>query len=771
MHVKLLSNPILGISGTYAAAFEWKLHNRIPELQSQYVQGRSLNGAAAWQGAETNELFSYGPALSTLEFDGSSYPFDVNGKLVLRGSGNGSNAAAYNNSVFRTASGFLQQLNVKGDVWANGNRSWAFGLSLAQSREQTIIRTNNISSTSLGINVQRYLKAFTLSGSYNYANSRRPYSNWNGFLNQTYQQSLLTPVSFSNAQGTQQGAAQRSYSNLANNPEFLLDNNDNGYQWIQQTGGLTGKLNSGNWRIEVTPALLSTRQQDKAGYKPGSAFWPNGMLTDRHANTLVYTQKTYVETPYYFAGYNWRQLIQLQHLYTWERTHIQYMPDNLFFRYTRPANELSFSLVTEYNHSAVKMKLAAGNKSYTSGTVSKSSYWLPSLHYYFSLYSRFPVKINFNTGYTRFNSELPLSRSISGYSLLQYQTQETLTYRQLPEVNSYGNIAPIEHGEWNTVLGLVYSQLSLNASYYIRNTHNDVYPVLSNNEFQLQNIADVRRQGVDISLNYIPRYNKRNRFQGGISFLSYRNNVTRVQQPYNFAPLGGFGNIHTALVQGQPFGAIIGNDYQRDAAGRMVIAGDGFPLVSPSMKVLGNPNPDFIIKSNLVYTRKNLTLSADMEWKRGGDMWNGTQAVLDYYGRSANSAALRNLTGYVFDGVMQNGTKNTIPVSFYDAAQPLEKNRWVRYGHSGVASAYIQAGDYLRINNIKLAFQPVLFKQGSHIRAPFTLSVYVRNILLWSPYKGADPSQTLFEQSTTTGLDFFNIPSYRTYGCNLTIQF
>src|SRR5829696_7086581 len=37
----------------------------------------------------TNELFSYGPAINSLEFDGSNYAYDANGKLVAARSGNG----------------------------------------------------------------------------------------------------------------------------------------------------------------------------------------------------------------------------------------------------------------------------------------------------------------------------------------------------------------------------------------------------------------------------------------------------------------------------------------------------------------------------------------------------------------------------------------------------------------------------------------------------------------------------------------------------------
>jgi hypothetical protein len=76
----------LFLSGSFNSTFEIQTHNQLPALQDKYVQGRSVNGSLAWQGAETQWNFSsYGPAINELEFDGSNYMYDVNGKLVAAG--------------------------------------------------------------------------------------------------------------------------------------------------------------------------------------------------------------------------------------------------------------------------------------------------------------------------------------------------------------------------------------------------------------------------------------------------------------------------------------------------------------------------------------------------------------------------------------------------------------------------------------------------------------------------------------------------------------
>ena len=73
----------------------------------------------------------------------------------------------------------------------------------------------------------------------------------------------------------------------------------------------------------------------------------------------------------------------------------------------------------------------------------------------------------------------------------------------------------------------------------------------------------------------------------------------------------------------------------------------------------------------------------------------------------------------------------------------------------------------LRISMISVSWKTSLRKYLQQL----TMSLYINNLLIWSPYKGADPSQLLYEQSGSQGLDFFNLPAMRTAGFKMAIQF
>jgi hypothetical protein len=91
----------------------------------------------------------------------------------------------------------------------------------------------------------------------------------------------------------------------------------------------------------------------------------------------------------------------------------------------------------------------------------------------------------------------------------------------------------------------------------------------------------------------------------------------------------------------------------------------------------------------------------------------------------------------------------------------------VRYGYAGVGEEYIERGDHVRINNIGLVCK--LLTKKSLQSVIFTL--YANNIILWTRYKGVDSNQLLYDQSNANGLDFFNLPSLKNFGFNISIQF
>jgi hypothetical protein len=235
-------------------------------------------------------------------------------------------------------------------------------------------------------------------------------------------------------------------------------------------------------------------------------------------------------------------------------------------------------------------------------------------------------------------------------------------------------------------------------------------------------------------------------------------------------PIAGFREVSNNLVEGQPYGIIYGSTYQRNSGGKAVIGANGFPLVDPELKPIGNPNPDFIagIDQSLIW--RDFTFNFVIDIRKGGDVWNGTRNALDYMGMSGRTAQSREVRNYIFEGVLEDGSVNSQPVDFANPANGLSGNRWVQYGLSGVAEDAIEDGSWIRLNEVKCSYRFTRLFSGFLRHTDVKLSLIGKNLLLLTRYSGVDPATSLFGYETASGLDFFNMPATRSYGLSLTVK-
>jgi hypothetical protein len=766
LHIKPLVQKRLTLAGSYNIVTELKMANAQPALQTLYAQGREGN----WRGAETNELFSYGPGLAMLEYDGTGYDYDPNGRFVNKGSGNGRAAAAPGNSVIRTGALLSQSLTIAGRIRKSGYDKWNFSNGFTHSTEQALLQQNRNSSYSINSSTSVYIKKNLITACYNYQQQNFSNSNRNGFLNRVYMNALLTPAGFQNSGGFELNGGQRSYSRQADNPYFLLSQNGNGYVRRQYGGAFSIEKKISRLQYKIAQSLEQVKETSEERYKPATAYFEDGIFTVRNQQSRHYSLNTYLNYTTYFDNSDLKGEATFNYIFSDAQTRISY-PAVPAYRYQRSTHEANLSYLLRYDGYRFNAGGSFASRFYFSNTASKNHLFLPSLTLYAAknqIGNRLDLKLL--TSYSSFAGEAGFNQHTAQTNLLQLNTSQLLQFFPTREITHYQGLRAILYKEWNVTLEATLNRKwQLNTEWFFKKTNNDIFPVLENNRMVMKNAASHRNRGVEVEAAFNP-YDNNNKtffFNGSASFLSYRNRVTQLAGGYSNIPYAGFSNVHKALVAGAPLGVIIGNTWLRDAAGNQIIGADGFPLVNNQLSVIGDPNPDYILKMHHRLRVKKWSMSADWEWRKGGDVWNGTRAVLDYYGRSQQSAGERDISGYVFKGVLQNGQPNNIPVQFYNTAQPLSQNRWVRYGYTGVAEDYIDKADQLRLSNITFSRKWTFRK---HIQQ-LVLSAYVRNWVLWQARKGVDAGQLLLDQPGGGGLDFFNIPSAKNFGCNLSIQF
>ncbi|CAD7797601.1 hypothetical protein CHRY9390_00196 [Chryseobacterium aquaeductus] len=771
---KIKSQPkkYIVFNGSFSTSLDIKNRNRIPETQNRYVQGRSENGSLVWNDPETGEVFSFGPDISTLGFNGQSYAYDLNGQLV--GLSDGISAAkSYDNNLFKTTVGFGNHLNLNMIIKSGYDEDARLSLNVGQRKDQMYFENQFDVANSFKAKFSTKILDFNISAGFNYEENKATNTNRIGLFNRVYQNSLLTPISFSNRQNAYLNSGlQRSYSQFADNPEFLFKQKDK-YNYKDQIRQLNFDLNKSwnGFKINISQAYDSQDMMHRDVYQISTYGFEDGLYNIRNQKNEFYNSNILVS--YELRDSDLKNKFSLNHILNDRKVNINHSLDKNYF-YQRTSQDYIFNYNLDYEdyNNDIEFGVNLGNSFYSSNTSLKNNFWLPKANGYFTFTDIF----NWNNtdfqlvgAYTQLSAEPEMAKSYSSYTTTQFSAQNSHLYFPLKEVESFNNLRNINIKEWKAGFKLTINRkMSLSAEHFNRQISDDVFPVFEGQNLVLKNLADHTYKGYEVNFNY-DRIISNHQFSlsSKASFFKYRDVVDQVNSGYNDLMISGFNDIYKTLSKDQVLGAVMGSYYERNSDEKIIIDDLGYPVKAKGLKIIADPTPDFVMKFSHNITYKMFALDVNWEWKKGGKIWNGTQAVLDYYGRSQSSADDRNIKNYVFDGINSNGNANQIPVDFYNPNQSVNENRWTRYGFLGVSENYVEKSDYVRINDITLS---AYFDVGNFRRA-LGISFYVNNILLWQANSGVDSDQNFYDFDNSRGLDFFNLPSFKTYGCTVSFKF
>ncbi len=773
-HLKEQPDQFLGFGGSFTTSFDVKIRNSVPGTQNRYVQGRSQNGQLEWNGPETGEMFSFGPDISSLGFDHHPYEYDRNGRLIPVGSGI-SPAKAYNNDIFKTVFSYNNQLRLNTSLTKGYyDEKLRLSVDLGQQKDQMYFMDQYSILNTFKTKLSSKIFNFSVNFGLNYDENKAINSNRTGLFNRVYQNAVLTPNSFSNVQNILlENGLQRRYGQSADNPYFLLSQ-ENKYNYRDRRRQFSFGLerNWSDFKVAINQSYENDSFLNTDYYKPSTHGFANGLYSERNQENKLYSSN--LSGSYAFGGSDRRSVLSLNFILNDRKSDVYNSLTKTAHSYQRTSQDYIFNY--KYDYSSYRSDISAGfnigNAFYISNTSAKNTYWLPKVNAYLTFQNVFDwhnVDFKILGAYTAMSSEPEITKSYSSYATTLLNAQNAYQYFPVLEAQTFRNLSNINSKEGKAGFRVkVGYHISLEAEYFNRKVTDDIFPVFENNLLQLKNLADHTYSGYEANFVYDNIYLGTDfTTSHKVSFFKYKDVVNRVNDGYNHMAISGFNDVYKTLSAGQIFGAVMGSYFERNAHGELIIDEFGYPKKAAGLKIIADPTPDFVVKFNHTINYKMFSLDINWEWKKGGQLWNGTQAVLDYYGRSQNSGDERNIKNYVFQGVDSSGNPNQIPVDFYNPAQNVSENRWTRYGYLGVAEDYVQKADYIRINNISLTgkFDIGKFRRGLGI------TFYVNNILLWQANQGVDPNQNFYDLDSGRGLDFFNLPSYKTFGCMVSFQF
>jgi hypothetical protein len=254
-----------------------------------------------------------------------------------------------------------------------------------------------------------------------------------------------------------------------------------------------------------------------------------------------------------------------------------------------------------------------------------------------------------------------------------------------------------------------------------------------------------------------------------INFSKIDNVVDELAPGVESIYLGGFTTPQVRAGIGSTYPVIYGVSYSRDENGKIIVEDSpgspthGMPLIGEP-DVIGSVSPDFIMGANSSFTYKNLSLSALFEWKNGGEMYSGSNGLLDLYGMSARTEERE--TTFIFDGVKPDGTPNDIArggPSDTRALQDLYVNVL-----SNIDEYYIYDNSFVKLRELSLRYKP---SKKLFNTVDLGVSVFARNILLWTALPNFDPESSQGNTNMGGSFERFTMPQVTSFGFNFDLTF
>lgn len=190
------------------------------------------------------------------------------------------------------------------------------------------------------------------------------------------------------------------------------------------------------------------------------------------------------------------------------------------------------------------------------------------------------------------------------------------------------------------------------------------------------------------------------------------------------------------IIPGQPVGVFYGTYFARDPKGGIVYDAEGRYVQSTpitSRKVIGNPNPEWIVGLTNSVSWKNFSLNVLLDGALNYEVFNADKRTRQ--GVGIGDWAEKEVKGEVARGYIW---------SFY-----------------GIEEWRVDDGSFIKLRELSLGYQLPKFAKWIN-NASVTL--VGRNLISWDDYNGYDPETNAGGNSTTLrGIDFGNVPIPRTY--------
>lgn len=359
----------------------------------------------------------------------------------------------------------------------------------------------------------------------------------------------------------------------------------------------------------------------------------------------------------------------------------------------------------------------------------------------------------------------PINYPINGYS--GYRSNNVLYDPKLTPQQTNGY-------EFGAELMVLNSRLGIDYSYSYQDVIDQIFQVplaaSTGAAALVTNGGSINTVSHEVILYTKPVVSSKFNWELNFNFTTLENKVLSLAEGVESIFLGGFVTPQVRAGIGNTFPVIYGTSFVRDGNGKIVVNDNpeswdyGMPLIGEP-KVIGEASPDFILGATSKMTFMGFTLATTFDWKSGGQMYHGTNGLLDLYGVSKNTENREET--FIYEGVKPDGSPNDIQRGGPD--DPDAYQDLVTGVLTSIDEYYIKDNSFIKMRDLTLGYR--LPKKVFNNKVDLDLSVYVRNLLIWTELPNFDPEASQGNNNMGGAFERFSMPQTTSYGFGINLNF